>query len=230
MKVCYDLHIHSALSPCADNSMTPVNIVAAAAASGIEMLAVADHNSIKNVEAAMEVGDALGITVVPAMELQTLEDIHLLCLFATYADLTKFYSLIKFTDMENRPSLFGDQLIVNSDDEICGEEKSMLAAAAYVAEPYVLPLAEKCGGYAVPAHVNRESNGIVAILGAVPDYYGAVELSADCSAQTAAEYEGKFRVIFDSDSHDISSIGVHKRIVELRNNDAKSLLSYLKGE
>ncbi len=230
MKVCYDLHIHSALSPCADDLMTPVNIIAAAAGAGVEMLAVADHNGIKNVRAAMEIGDALEITVVPAMELQTLEDVHILCLFETFEQLSDFHSKIKFTDRENRPSLFGEQLIIDSDDNVVGEEKSMLAGAAFISETEVLPLAISCGGYAVPAHINRDSNGIIAMLGTVPDYYTAVELSADCPTETAEKYAEKFRLIFDSDSHDLDSIGVHKRILDLQENSAKALLSYLKGE
>ena len=83
-KYRYDLHIHSALSPCADDDMTPVNIVATASALGIDIIAIADHNAIRNVEAAMEVGEALGVTVVPAFELQTNEDLHLLCLFPDF--------------------------------------------------------------------------------------------------------------------------------------------------
>ena len=80
MKFLYDLHIHSALSPCADNENTPVNIVARASAEGLEIIAVSDHNAIGNVPAAIEVGEALDVLVVPAVELQTAEDIHLLCL------------------------------------------------------------------------------------------------------------------------------------------------------
>jgi predicted metal-dependent phosphoesterase TrpH len=53
--------------------MTPVNIVATASAMGIDIVAIADHNSIKNVESAMEVGEVLGVTVVPAFELQPMK-------------------------------------------------------------------------------------------------------------------------------------------------------------
>ena len=81
MKIKYDLHVHSALSPCADNDMTPVNVVAYAKLNGLDMVAISDHNAIGNVEVALKAGEAFGITVVPAIEVQTLEDIHILCLF-----------------------------------------------------------------------------------------------------------------------------------------------------
>ena len=84
MKIKYDFHIHSALSPCADNDMTPVNIVAYAKFNGLDMIAVADHNAIENVETAIAAGKAYGVTVVPAVEVQTAEDIHVLCLFKTF--------------------------------------------------------------------------------------------------------------------------------------------------
>lgn len=229
MKVCYDLHIHSALSPCADNDMTPVNVVAAASAAGIELMAVADHNSIKNVAAAMEIGGVLGVTVVPAMELQSAEDIHFLCLFDRFENLEKFYNSIKFTDRENRPELYGEQLIIDSGDETTGEEKTMLSAGADIAETEVLPLAERFNGTAVPAHIDRDANGIIAILGEVPPYYKAVELSADCPPEKAAEFTADFKVIFDSDSHCLANIGVNKRIIDIAENSANALLSYLKG-
>ena len=75
-KILYDLHIHSALSPCADNDMTPVNIGAMSSAKGLQIIAVADHNAIANVAAAREVGEALDVIVVPAVELQTQEDVQ----------------------------------------------------------------------------------------------------------------------------------------------------------
>ena len=80
MKIHYDLHIHSALSPCGDNDMTPNNIVNMAKLCGLTMIAVTDHNSCLNCPAAVEVGRQIGVTVVPGMELCTAEDIHVVCL------------------------------------------------------------------------------------------------------------------------------------------------------
>ncbi len=229
-RVLYDLHIHSALSPCADNDMTPINIGAMASANGLQFIAVADHNAISNVEATMEVGEALDIIVVPAVELQTAEDVHILCLFETFENLKGFFDEISFKDIKNKPDIFGQQLIVTSDDEVVGCEERLLLAGANITEPEVKPLVEKYGGVAVPAHVNRDSNGIVAVLGGVPDYYTAVELSADCDEETAKQYAEKFRLIFDSDSHVVSEIGKTQRLLSIKEISIKGILSYLKGE
>ena len=57
MKVYYDLHIHSALSPCAEVEMTPNNIVNMSLLKGLDMIAVTDHNSCGNIRAVMEVAE-----------------------------------------------------------------------------------------------------------------------------------------------------------------------------
>ena len=43
----YDLHIHSALSPCGDDTMTINNIFNMSYIKGLELIAITDHNSLK---------------------------------------------------------------------------------------------------------------------------------------------------------------------------------------
>ena len=77
----YDLHIHSCLSPCADNDMTPANIAGTATLAGIQIMALTDHNSVKNCPAFFKACKKYGVIPVPGMELTTAEDIHVVCLF-----------------------------------------------------------------------------------------------------------------------------------------------------
>lgn len=223
-KYRYDLHIHSALSPCADDDMTPVNIVATCSALGIDILAVADHNAIKNVEASMEVGEALGITVVPAFELQTNEDLHLLCLFPDFERLKAFHEEIKFTDLKNREDIFGRQLVINSDDEVVEVEESLLLTSANISECEAHDLALRYGGVCVPAHVDREAFGMIAMLGGIPSYYKAVEYSCDGNNEHNAE--GVF-ILHDSDAHTLDSIGKGVHFIDLEEPSAKALIDFL---
>ena len=61
----YDLHIHSCLSPCGDNDMTPNNLVQMALLSGCDVIALTDHNTCRNAPAAMEAGARNGLLVIP---------------------------------------------------------------------------------------------------------------------------------------------------------------------
>ena len=67
MNLFYDLHIHSALSPCGDNDMTPNNIVNMSLLKGLDVIAVSDHNSIKNLYPILEVAKDTELLVIPAM-------------------------------------------------------------------------------------------------------------------------------------------------------------------
>ena len=93
MRVYYDLHIHSCLSPCGDNDMTPNNIVNMSLLNGMDMIALTDHNSCKNCRAAVRAGEEAGVTVVPGMELTTSEEAHVVCLFPTVEQAEAFGEL-----------------------------------------------------------------------------------------------------------------------------------------
>lgn len=224
-KYRYDLHIHSALSPCADDDMTPVNIVATASALGIDIIAIADHNAIRNVEAAMEVGEALGVTVVPAFELQTNEDLHLLCLFPDFNLLEEFHKKINFTSLKNREEIFGRQLVINSDDEVVETEPSMLLMAAEISECEAQALAKRYMGVCVPAHIDRDSYGMLSVLGGVPDYYKAVEFSCDGKGEPQGLED--VLVIRDSDAHTLDSIGRGVHFLELDEPTPQALINFL---
>ena len=118
----YDLHIHSCLSPCGDDDMTPANLVGMAAVKGLDVIALTDHNTCKNCPAAMHHGAEYGVTVIPGMELTTEEEIHVICLFPSLQDALSFDALIgsKLMPFPNREDIFGKQQIMNEKDEVTG--------------------------------------------------------------------------------------------------------------
>ena len=228
MKVRYDFHIHSGLSPCAEDDMTPVTIVGYAALSGIDMVAIADHNAIANVRVAMRAGEAYDVIVVPAMELQTLEDIHILCLFRTLEELEAFYNSLEFIEIDNEVEIFGNQNIYDEDDEILGTERRLLLNSAKIPSFEVKRRVESFGGIAIPAHIDREGNSMLYILGAVTDEFDVVELSTKAEDEIINEYGQTHKVIIDSDAHTLDRISLRSEI-ELSERSIDGLWKYLKG-
>ncbi|MDR2090303.1 MAG: PHP domain-containing protein [Clostridiales bacterium] len=230
MKCYYDLHIHSALSPCADNDMTPNNILGMAAVNGLHMIAVADHNAIKNVETFLKLSKEYGVEVVPAFELQTAEDIHFLCLFPNFSLLEEFYRTLEFVDIKNDKAIFGEQLVMDEGDNTVGEEERLLLASAAIYSYRVGDAVKKAGGIAVPAHVDREANGMISILGGFDGDYGAVEFSPYADAAFREIYGADKKILINSDSHTLGDISEAVNFLELRECTARRLIDYLRGE
>ena len=180
-KYYYDLHIHSCLSPCGDNDMTPANIAGMAAVKGLQIVALTDHNSTKNCPAFFRACKAYGIIPVAGMELTVSEDIHLLCLFRELEDAMDFGAEVEKYKIKykNRPDIFGRQLVMDEEDNIISEEENLLLNATMLSLDDGTELVRKFGGVCYPAHIDRTSNGAVAVLGVFPDWLGytAYELS-----------------------------------------------------
>lgn len=241
MQVHYDLHIHSALSPCGDADMTPNNIVNMARICGLDMIAVSDHNTTGNVEAVMKVGEQAGITVVPAMELETAEEIHVLCLFPTL-EAARSFDLEQVTPalppINNDRKIFGDQYLMDAEDNIVGEDPRYLINATSISLDGLPELVASYGGVAVPAHIDKQTKSLVGNFGMVGDYMGfrSFELSRnlpqDFLVATPGLGKRPYCYIHDSDAHYLQDIGEHsaENMLELSENTAESLINYLKNE
>ncbi len=170
----YDFHIHSCLSPCADNDMTPNNIAGMAALAGLHILALTDHNSSRNCPAFFAAAKKNGIIPVAGMELTTAEDIHAVCLFETLEEALAFNDEVdrRRIRIKNRTDIFGDQLLTDADDQVIGTEEDLLSNATTIPIEDLPALVEHFHGVVFPAHVDREANGMISALGDFPEDAG----------------------------------------------------------
>lgn len=174
----YDFHIHSCLSPCGDNDSTPDSIAGMGELNGLDIMALCDHNSAKNTPAFFKACERHGIVAVAGMELTTAEDIHVVCLFKSPEDALLFEKELESFKIpyKNKEEIFGNQLICDENDEIIGKEENLLINATLVSIDDAREMCERFSGVCYPAHIDRESNGVMAVLGAFPDGYKLAEL------------------------------------------------------
>lgn len=170
----YDLHVHSCLSPCGDEDMTPNNIAGMAAIKGLNIVALTDHNTAKNCPAFFEACKKQGIIPIAGVELSTEEDIHIVCLFEELDDAMRFDKALEahLMPIDNRPEIFGEQIILNGEDEPIGEVQRLLISPTDLPIGDAVRLAKEYNAHVHPAHIDRETNGIITILGDIPSEYG----------------------------------------------------------
>lgn len=203
-----DLHIHSCLSPCADDDMTPANICGMAHIKGLDAIAVTDHNTARNLPYVKEAADYYHLILLPGMEVTTREEVHLLGYFPTVEDALEAGEVFSshLPKMSNRPKFFGNQYIMNTDDEIMGEEMRMLIGATDLDLTECTEIIRKRGGVAIPAHINRGSNGLLVNLGLMPQEpaYPVVEVARHMDIHPSIVKDRM--VLYSSDAHQLGNI------------------------
>lgn len=182
MPVYYDFHIHSCLSPCADNAMTPATIAGMAALNGLRMAALTDHNAVANLPVFFDACHAYGIVPVAGIEVESAEAVHVVCLFPQLEQAMAFHRDVvrpAMMPVKNKPAIFGEQNIVDEDDNILASEPILLITSTALSIEEIARQARAHGGVPFPAHVDRPSNGLLEILGSVPPEPGfrAVEFN-----------------------------------------------------
>ena len=202
MNLYYDLHIHTCLSPCGDEDMTPNNIVNMALIKGLDVIAITDHNSAGNVRACMEAAKDTELLVIPGMEVTTSEEIHAVVLFEDVDVLEEFEKLIynSVPDIKNRSDIFGRQIYMDAEDNETGEEEKLLITASGFDIFSLFKKVSELGGIIFPAHIDKSSFSILSNLGAIPRElaFRAVEIK---NIEKCSEYALDYKVIHSSDAH-----------------------------
>lgn len=234
LSLSYDLHLHSCLSPCGDDDMTPANIIAMAALKKLDVVALTDHNSCKNCPAFLAMAKKYDILAIPGMELCTQEEVHVLCLFSTLKDAMNFdnYVYEHLIPIFNDRSIFGKQQIYNEEDMIIGEEPYLLINATNISFDEVYDLVKKYNGVMIPAHIEKTANSLLYNLGFIPpgSKFSCVELhdrNKLDSIKNDNPYLENCRMITNSDAHYLEYMNEPINFIHSESKDIKDILKAL---
>ena len=237
--VYYDFHIHSALSPCGSDDMTPNDIVGMAVLNGLDLIAVTDHNSLSNAGAVVKAAltkTGNDLIVLPGVEVSTAEEVHVVCLFSDLESAKNFESELApyYSTLANRKDIFGNQILFDENDNITGEVERMLISPSSISFDDLYHLADKFGGAFIPAHIDRDSFSVISNLGFLPPHLDihTVEVSlmgADKGFDklNADIYAGK-KMIFSSDAHQLWAINEKVNFLVLPERTAGAAIDFLR--
>ena len=158
------------------------------------------------------------------MHLQTITAQKIALPFSPLQKITVLYQLQEWSLLprfliKNKPEFFGEQLILDGEDSVIGVEQNLLTNATFITIDDVKSVVENFGGVAYPAHIDRDSNGLISVLGAIPPdtEFKYFELHDGSKIE---EYSKKYgiaedRFIVSSDAHYLTSINDKEFYFEL---------------
>ncbi len=129
-----DLHTHSAAS---DGQYAPAELVRLARERGIEVLALTDHDTLDGLEEALRAGEALGVRVLPGIELGAAEYDHLHILGYGFAPAALAPLCRKLKDGRDRRAQRMIDFLRQKGLELTLEEVEETAGGTPIARPHV---------------------------------------------------------------------------------------------
>ena len=190
-KIRADLHVHTVLSPCADVEMIPPLIVQKALEKNIDLISITDHNASANVAAVQKAAEGTSLTVLPGMEVQSVEDVHLLTLFETLDQLGTWQTEVDkaLPYLPNQPAFFGEQFVVDETGDFICTDKRLLSTSIRFSIDEIFERVNNLGGLVIPAHVERTSYGLFPTLGLLSEKWNipALEISRNITPERAAK-------------------------------------------
>jgi len=237
MDFAIDLHIHSVLSPCGDIDMTPCNIINMALIKGLDIISVTDHNNASNLPSLSKVAVENGILLLPGIEVQTKEEIHMLCYFKTVDETVEFGNIIynKLPNIKNNEDVFGSQIVMDSMDNEISKLEKLLLSSADISVKQLVDMVNSFKGVCIPAHIDRKSFSIISNLGFIPVEMNikTVEISKNITANTAISnynFLKNYRIIRSSDAHYLWDICERENFLSMEYLTLTNLLNYLRGD
>jgi len=225
-----DLHIHSVLSPCGDLDMSPRNIISRAKEENLQIIAVTDHNTLKQSQIVAELAERQNIFPVFGAEISTREEIHCLVFFPDRKIASEFQQFIDrhLPIIENHPELFGYQVVVDAEDNILEEEKRLLISALNVGIQIVEKEVHRLGGIFIPAHIDRSQNSITSQLGFLPaeikvDALGISKFAVIENLKAKYDFIHDHTLIRSSDAHYPEDIGKGFSFFEIEKRTFKEI-------
>ena len=231
-----DLHIHTTLSPCGSLEMSPETIIRKAKEQNIDLIGITDHNSMRQCNEIVALGKENGLAVLKGVEISSFEEVHCLAFFENDDEQNEFQKYLdeKLPNYPNHPLKFGDQVWVNRNNEIIGEEKRYLVSGLNASIGDIAAKIKEHNGIFIPAHIDRSMFSMTSQLGFIDATlpFDALELSKNCDCRSFLNRHPvvkQYTVISSSDAHFPEMIGNSPSIFEMESLSFAEIKLALRG-
>lgn len=227
----YDIHIHSALSPCADILLSPNNILNYATLQKLDIIAVTDHNSMLQQNTLDILQKSYDLLYIYGVEVTTTEGFHVLCYFKTKSDADQMNQLL--LQQRSKNSTTNEQLIFDEHDAVvCTYPYNLLDDSLWTIDS-LYQLVQKQKGLFCLAHIDRYKTEKIEKITNIRSIFHAIEVTNQNQVEIIQKQYPVFlecKFIVNSDAHDLVQIGKHQAKIKLKEKSLEAFFQYFRED
>ena len=150
-----------------------------------------------------------------------MEEIHLLAIFGQTETALDFQKQVyqSLPPVQNNADYFGDQVVVDEDDQIVRFEERLLLNSLQISLDEAVSLIKAHGGIVIPSHIDLPTFSIISQLGYIPEDLGfdALEIRDEANITRLLPFSVRKDLPFVtfSDAHYLYDIGKRRTRLEL---------------
>ena len=202
--------MHSILSPCADELMTPNNICNMAMLKGLDLIAITDHNSTKQLKTFRQLQESFDFVIIPGVEVSVQEGFDVLCYFRNFQDAIAFDSFLASHLCGEWGSYTKDHHVIKDIFDLTFDVVDTPLTETNISYSELVNEVRKYDGLLVPAHINRPSCTPLNSFNLDEMEFDAIEIAPYGKEDfiKANPTVKKYMMFHNSDSHSLLQISV----------------------
>lgn len=199
--------------------------------NGLDLIAITDHNSTKQLKIINELKDSYDFIVIPGVEVSVKEGFDVLCYFRTFEDAISFNEFLE-------PRLSGkwgnytkeDQAITDIYDTTLMEYETPLTETNITYKELVKAVYDYDGAI-VLAHINRPSCTPLSVYDLKELEFDGIEIQPYKKDEYLEEHQylKEYTIFSNSDSHTLLTLLEKDQEIELEEKSIEAFFKYLKG-
>lgn len=227
----YDIHIHSALSPCADSLNSPNNILNMAYLTKLDIIAITDHNSLKQTFISSDLQMSYPFLYLYGVEIHSVEGYHILCYVK---DIDKAQILDEMLDsqmkerrLENQRSIIFDEY----DNELYQYPYNLHQTSQFSVKSLYETI-NQFEGIMILAHIERYHQSQIEWVEHNKNLFHAIEINASTNKDNIIQKYNWLEtciIVQNSDAHNLMEIGNHKLTICLNELSLDAFFQFFRG-
>jgi hypothetical protein len=211
--------------------MTPNNILNMAMLNGLDIIAITDHNSTKQLKVISQLQESYDFVIVPGVEVSVKEKFDVLCYFKSFKDAINFDSYLSTHLCGEWNNYTKENQVITDIYDNTFEEVETPLTETNIPYKNLVDEVRRYDGLIVLAHINRPSCSPLNTYSLNEIEFDAIEISPYGKDKFLNEHPNymDYMMFHNSDSHSLLTMLEKDYSIELEEKSIEGFFKYVRG-